>query len=328
MDPHLWSNQVVYIPSFLSDRTTMNPSSNSDANAINVAPPSSHAVDIGDRDHDRSQKQIELVVEHASKTPTVPSQERHADSGLASRITWPWKRVHPERTLTPQERNSPDRISAILQNSRDVQPTTTTTQQQQPSSGPPICLATYGALGCSTWTNEMESAFHDFIRLMKCESETMELNAKQKSFLIFCLFLVIFLAPSTLLFEMVANLSSQAEFWLRLCFGVGAGGCGFVYKNFKLTQNAQNDINGSIALARMVRNTTFEMTKPVQRRRAPDVMFAELSDKRDQIKRGKLSFMLDVMNAYSSLGHDDITASSAVVAVQVPLPGVATAPSR
>lgn len=209
----------------------------------------------------------------ACKTPTVPLSYTKR-----SRMSWLTDRV---RTHVPSHvRDSPDRIHAIIESR--------------------LSHTGVDGYGGAIWTPEMEAAFCDFINLLKCEATMMEMNAKVKSVLVFFVFVLMFMAPAVLLLEIVANIPEATIFWLRVVFGIGASVAGFLYKNFKLAQNVLNDVNGSIMLARMARDAMFEMTKPVQRRRPLDIYFTELSDKRDNIKKGKMSFMLEMMIAYSN----------------------------
>jgi len=152
------------------------------------------------------------------------------------------------------------------------------------------------ATSMAVWTPEMDSAFYDYIKLMQQESNIMERNSKIKSFLAFVMFVILLIAPGVLILEvLIDDMPEKVQFGLRLSIGLGAIVAGFILKNWKLTQNALNDVQGSIILGRLARDARFEMTKLPMYRRAADIYFTELSDKRDQIKKGKLTFMLEVM---------------------------------
>jgi hypothetical protein len=202
--------------------------------------------------------------------------------------------------------------------------TTTTTTGPVPSSAQTgvvgVGTGANGFTGSPLWNADVEGSFRDFVLLLRAEATLMMRHYKVKTMIVFWLFFLMFAAPSLIVLDVfTARLGTEALFWLKATIGPGALVAGFVYKNFKMAENARNDLQGSLCMERLARDATFELNKPVSARRAPDTYYAELEDKRDQLQNRKMSFMLDMMMNYTNSLNASTNVTAATTTTYMPV---------
>jgi hypothetical protein len=152
----------------------------------------------------------------------------------------------------------------------------------------------------SDWSPDMVEAFYDYIKLLNIEAATMARWGWWKSAGAKLVHFIMALPPILLALQQISTLDPHLLSWLQPLVAFLGLFAFAILHTLNLTEDALNEVTGSLILERQARDAQWEMLKPAQKRRPPDAYFMELQDRRDNIKKKRLTWMLQSISASSS----------------------------
>lgn len=168
------------------------------------------------------------------------------------------------------------------------------------SSDPVVQTTVVTTTATSDWSPDMVEAFYDYIKLMNVEASIMARWGWWKSAGAKLVHFLMALPPILLALQQISTLDPRLLSWLQPLVAFLGLFAFAILHTMNLTEDALNEVTGSLILERQARDAQWEMLKPAQKRRPPDAYFMELQDRRDNIKKKRLTWMLQTMSSSSA----------------------------